>query len=93
MNKSNIYGIIFEFMTAFLNGSVGVLSVFIFKQGYFPYLMSFYKCLLDSFLLLLLIDGSGKTKELFSVFKNFFSIAFCAFLGFFMLFFFETIAL
>lgn len=92
MNKLNIYGIIFGFMAAILNGSVGVLSLFVFKQGHSPYLVSFYKCLLASFLLFLLIVGAGKIKELFAVFKNFFAITFCAFLGFFMLFFFETIA-
>jgi drug/metabolite transporter (DMT)-like permease len=92
MNKLNIYGIIFAVMAAFLNGSVGVLSLFIFEQGYSPYLVAFYKCVFASFLLLLLIVISGKIKDLFAVFNNFFAIAFCAFLGFFMLFFFETIA-
>ena len=85
-------GLMYGIMAAFLNGIVGVLSVSVFKQGASPYLVSFYKCLFATLLLLLFVLLSKRIKTLLALSKNLVAIAICGFLGFFLLFFFETIA-
>lgn len=78
-------------MAGLLNGLVGVLSVLMFNQGHHPYFVSFYKCLFAVAFLLLLVIVSNRLTYFIAALRNFWGLSLCAFFGFFMLFFFETL--
>jgi len=86
-----VKGAIFAVLAALMNSSVGVFSVKLVNQGLSAYAIAFYKCFIS---LLLLILSLIITKQwyawLVELKKNAFKLAFCAFFGFFVLYFFET---
>ena len=83
MNNNLRAGLAFAFAAAAINASVGIFSKGLLNQNVPASAISFYKCFLGFIILLAVTDR----KNLFQHRAKF---AFCAFLGIFVLFFFET---
>lgn len=86
-----LFGYICAFLAAFLNGLIGIFSVKIIDDGLAPYAISFYKCLIAFVIISLILIVTRKFSDWWKNLKsNFVKLAFCAFCGFFLLYYFET---
>ena len=99
MENNTIKGLFFALAAAALNGSIGIFSKQLFAQHLNIQSIAFFKTLIAFFLISLLVSRLSwqSQKEVIqaevkSTKKLLLQIAFCAFLGIFVLFFFETTA-
>lgn len=92
MKKLNPYvGYIYAVLAAACNGTIGVFSVKAITAGLPSAAIVFYRCLFALIILTLWFVLSGKLKDWIMYFKKFYlKIALCAFLGFYVLYTFET---
>ena len=90
---SKITGYCYAIMAALLNGFIGIFSVKLIEIGLPTYAVSFYKCLLALIIITMCLIFTGQFNQWIAHLKNNFKrIALCAFFGFFVLYFFETIS-
>ncbi|WP_234731982.1 DMT family transporter [Acidocella facilis] len=87
-------GVFFAFFAALSNSTVGPLTKFAFRHGVTSDQLAFWRCL-GAFLALTIIVTivPGTYRKVALQGRNVWKIAICAFLGIFMLYHFETIAL
>lgn len=91
MKSGKYIGIIYALLAAIFNGTVGVMSVKLFQAGLSSSEVAFYKCLIGLFIVLAVIIFSGKIKHAVQFIKSKWIVGLvCAFLGFFILYHFET---
>ncbi|EBJ3538076.1 DMT family transporter [Salmonella enterica] len=91
MKSAKYAGIIYAFLAAIFNGTVGVMSVKLFQAGFSSDEVAFYKCLIGLFILFAIIICTGKINQIANFAKSrWFAGLICAFFGFFMLYHFET---
>ena len=91
MKSAKYIGIIYALLAAIFNGTVGVMSVKLFQAGLSSSEVAFYKCLIGLFIVLAVIVFSGKIKHAVQFIKSKWIVGLvCAFLGFFILYHFET---
>ncbi len=91
MNKK--IGYFYAIMAAMLNSLIGIFSVKLISIGLPTYSVSFYKCLLAFIIISGVVFFTSKIKQWMIYLKNNLKkIIICAFLGFFVLYFFETVA-
>lgn len=91
MKSAKYIGIIYALLAAIFNGTVGVISVKLFQAGLSSSEVAFYKCLVGLFILSSVIIFSGKTTQVINFVRSKWIIGLvCAFLGFFILYHFET---
>lgn len=93
MKKLQFQAFIFAILAAFFNAFVGIFSVFLFKADFSSFEVAFYKCLLAACILLFVLIFKGEFKALLKFMKEKLKILLLlAFLGFFMLYHFESAA-
>ncbi|MBV7434756.1 DMT family transporter [Cardiobacteriaceae bacterium TAE3-ERU3] len=93
LKKTPLAGILFAGLAAFVNGSVGVLSVFLFSRDLSSSDVAFLKCILACFVAISIVLLSGKSAALKNYLRQKWLLsAVCAFFGFFVLYHFETAA-
>ncbi|MBK4715309.1 MULTISPECIES: DMT family transporter [Tenebrionibacter/Tenebrionicola group] len=91
MKKAKYIGIIYALLAAIFNGTVGVMSVKLFQAGLSSSEVAFYKCLIGLLILIPVIILSGKINITAQFVKSKWIVGLiCAFLGFFVLYHFET---
>ncbi|CAM4380066.1 DMT family transporter [Bacillus manliponensis] len=89
--KYYILGILFAVVAALLNGTVGVFSKGIMSSNMSPSGIAFYKCLIAFTCISLIAVFHKNTRERIKENARYVKpIMFCAFLGIFILYFFET---
>lgn len=93
MNKNYIYGLVLALFAALLNGTVGVLSKWLFQSNLTSAGISFYKCLI-AFLVISFLSFFNKNirMKIVELKSKINYIIVCSFLGIFVLYFFETAA-
>ncbi|WP_373746395.1 DMT family transporter [Neisseria dentiae] len=96
-NNNILLGIIFALAAAALNGSIGVISKLLMNSGLNSNDIAFLKTAIACILLSVLLIKTPIAKQMAfirALSRNFFwlKVACCAFLGIFVLFYFETIA-
>ncbi|PHF72229.1 EamA family transporter [Priestia aryabhattai] len=93
MKNTYTLGVILALGAAILNGTVGILSKGLFSSSLTPAAVSFYKCFIAFVTLsIFAILNTNFRKNIIILTKNVKAIALCAFLGIFVLYFFETTA-
>ena len=91
MNKTT--GYVYAILAAVFNGFIGIFSTKLIKIGLPTYAVSFYKCLLALAIITSYLICTNMLGQWLKYLKaNFKKIVLCSFLGFFVLYFFETIA-
>ncbi|MFC4892171.1 DMT family transporter [Pseudofrancisella aestuarii] len=91
--RKAIIGSFFAISASIVNGSVGVFVKNLFQMDFDYYQASFYKCVVAFFILYFICMSNAKMRREFrELLRNPVPIAICAFLGLFVLYFFETCA-
>src|SRR5579883_547449 len=91
--KSRYLGYMFATLAATFNGMVGIFSVKIMDYGLHPITVVFYKCLIGTSVITTWLIISRKIGKWIEYLKdNYAKIGICAFCGFFMACYFETLS-